>query len=188
MPNRSENQSIFLGPSGNVRSFNESLSTFPYPGMVGQTMRIDDKWYQLVQFATSTVQPIAGGMAYWLSQTLNLSQPAPYQVTMNPEFSVGGNVIYSNTPAGIIVGAPTAGNLGFIQKSGITICPVWSCSIVRQGDQAIAVSQGVANVTCGAFITAGLTPDVVRVGVFRTSAVATTAAAYLDLTLRNFEL
>ena len=180
---------MYLGPTGNIQSFNEDPDTFPYPGQVGQVYRTNDKWYQMVKIHTSCLPvPTAGQMAYWLSQPSAI-------VTTSPNLSVAADKDQGlNFAAGVIVGAPSRGYLGFIQKGGPSLVPVFSTTIGRPGDLAVCQSVGIRNVTAGAWAASSvpsadpMLSGLLRVGVYRTSTEAISAMAYVELALRHYEL
>ena len=190
--NRSEVQSIYLGPTGSVKSFNESLSEFPYPNMLGDCFRMSSAWFQVVQFATTqSGASVSGRLAYWYSQD-------DFQVTNHPELATGalGGATGSTQVAGLIVGAPTAGNLGIIQKAGKSIVNCFAMNIGVGGFPAYAVSVGLYAVTPGygaqpvgpgSWVSSLNNPTIGAniVAVWRTSTAAATAVARADLLLRT---
>ncbi len=68
--NRQEGvQTMWFGPTGDPRSFNES--SLPYPGLLGKTCRYNGKVYQLVQLSSGATPPSAtnGTVAFWKDKT-----------------------------------------------------------------------------------------------------------------------
>ena len=184
--NRSEVQSMYLGSTGNIQSFNETEADFPYPDLIGNAYRVSNAWFQMVRFAsTASGAYAAGRMAYWFA-------PDDYSVTNEPTLAIGAIAGGKGNPnaAGIIVGAPTAGNLGFIQKTGKSLVDVFSTTISNPGFPAYAVSVGLYAVTPGySWISqiVGVAGAPI-VAVWRTSSAAGTAVARADLLLRGSEL
>lgn len=68
-------QHLHLGPTGNVRTFNETTlnngGSGPWLGQLGQIFEVDGKFFRLVQFdnGSGNVASIDGGVAYWKTKS-----------------------------------------------------------------------------------------------------------------------
>jgi hypothetical protein len=117
MPNEVNVQTMYLGPTGNPDTFNES--TLYAGGSLGQRVEVNDLSYQLVKAdsgataATATGAIAAAQLAFW-------KDPDNYVVTNNSPQALGGQVAnaYRNFVAGVFRTSVTAGNYCYILQRG----------------------------------------------------------------------
>lgn len=173
---RQESQPVFLGayskPGATLGDFNDA--DLAYPGSLGVTWRVGDKWYQLVKVSATAAAPAPaqGLVAFWKDKD-------NFVVTSKIADSFAGTYDNSrNYVAGVFLGTITAGNYCVIQKDGVyaTVLASGTCNV---GDIAYANTNTSADV-----IAQATTPPYLPMGIFRTTQLSSRAAVELMLRTR----
>ena len=173
--NRNELQTMYLGPTGSPKSFNES--SLPYPDQLGCMYRDSNgKWYQLV-YLSSGATPLAatdGYVAFWRNKTTSTISTKLADSTRN---EIAGVFDLASTVT------ITEGNYCFIMKEGRHFNVYCSAGTAAKGDPAFAGSTTSGDVT---FISAGAAAmPCFRIMGVMLSATSSNRGA-IDLSMRTF--
>lgn len=154
MAHRIKEQAVFLSEKGTFADFNEA--TLTYAGQLGAIARVGNKVYQLVKHADATGNGAATELVYWKDK-------AKYEITRTV-------TNLRNRPAGVLLGAVTAGNHGFVQIGGIVSTKSETTGTPAADDVAVANSANnsvlkVAVGTAPTHVVVGIYAGVVAAGV-----------------------
>lgn len=160
-------QTMWLGPTGDPRSFNES--SLPYEGQLGQTVRYKGKVYQLVKLSSGATPPAAtnGLVVFWKDKT---AFTVSTKLADSSRSEVAGVLDVSVTI--------TEGNYCFIMKRGQHTA-VSSLGASARGDLAMANSGTACDVVVAAF--AANANQIKSIGIFQGNMANNVVTVNLDI-------